>query len=154
MPSRRKPRNFYTVILSDTINKTNLRIPNQFIKAHRKQILLNDVVLIVSDDKAWHFRWTISGDGKLYLQKGWPEFANHYRIAYGHLLLFKHLGKSIFHVSIFDSSNCEIDYSPPFKSPKLEKGVDEIEGKILDYSLRLYQFDEFFVEILLIHSFG
>ncbi|KVI02636.1 B3 DNA binding domain-containing protein [Cynara cardunculus var. scolymus] len=138
MPSRRKPTNFYRVTLSGNVNKTSLRIPNRFIRGHRKQILLNDVLLIVSDDKVWRLGWMISGDGKLWIQKGWPEFAKHYRIGYGHLLLFKHMGKSIFHVSIFDSSSCEINYLSPSKSPKLQKGIDrsvtqddQIEGKIL-----------------------
>ncbi|KVI02637.1 B3 DNA binding domain-containing protein [Cynara cardunculus var. scolymus] len=139
MPSHRKPTNFYTAILSGSVNKTSLRIPNRFIRGHRKQILLNDVILIVSDDKVWQLGWMISGDGKLWVQKGWPEFANHYRIGYGHLLLFKHMGKSMFHVTIFDSSNCEINYPPPpSKCPKLQKGIDQsvtqddqIGGKIL-----------------------
>ncbi|KAJ9564247.1 hypothetical protein OSB04_000213 [Centaurea solstitialis] len=140
MTSRRKPTNFYSVILSGNFNKTSIRIPNRFIRGHRKKILLNDVVLIVSDEKVWHSGWMVSGDGKLWLQKGWPEFAHHYRIRYGHLLLFKHLGKSVFRVTIFDSSNCEID--SPIETPKLKKEIDqyvteddEIEGKVLNFLL-------------------
>ncbi|KAJ9564418.1 hypothetical protein OSB04_000384 [Centaurea solstitialis] len=127
-PSRRKPTNFYSVILSVNVNKNTLRIPKRFIRGHRKKILLNDVVVIVSDDKVWNFGWMISGDGKLWFQKGWPEFAHHYRIRYGHLLVFKHLGKSVFHVTIFDSTNCEIDYPPPpSKKPKLNKEIYQVD---------------------------
>ncbi|KAJ9564099.1 hypothetical protein OSB04_000065 [Centaurea solstitialis] len=139
MPSRRKPSNFYSVFLSGNVNKSSIRIPNRFIRGHRKKILLHDVVLVVSDHKVWRLCWMISGDGKLWLHKGWPEFACHYRIRYGCLLLFKHLGKSVFHVTIFDSSNCEINYASPSKPPKLKKEIDQyvtqMEGKILYFLL-------------------
>ncbi|KAI3713072.1 hypothetical protein L1987_71643 [Smallanthus sonchifolius] len=94
MRSRRKPRNFFRFITSDNISSLN--IPKKFTKQHRKQILLNDVLLIVSDDKVWPLGWMISGDGKLRLQKGWPEFHEHYCLKFGHLLYFTHMGKSIF----------------------------------------------------------
>ncbi|KAI3699636.1 hypothetical protein L2E82_44060 [Cichorium intybus] len=54
----------------------------------------------------------ISSDGELWLQKGWPEFADHYSLKSGYLLVFDHHGKSVFHVRIFDRSKCEIDYAP------------------------------------------
>ncbi|KAJ9564098.1 hypothetical protein OSB04_000064 [Centaurea solstitialis] len=112
--------------------QNTLRIPKRFIRGHRKKILLNDVVVIVSDDKVWNFGWMISGDGKLWFQKGWPEFAHHYRIRYGHLLVFKHLGKSVFHVTIFDSTNFDdIDQYDEIEVDNmgLEKGEERSSAK-------------------------
>ncbi|MFS8033411.1 putative transcription factor B3-Domain family [Helianthus anomalus] len=115
MRSHRKLRNFYRFITSDT-DQTGLKIPKKFTKDHRKQILLNNnVLLIVSDDKVWHLGWTVSDDGKLWLQKGWPEFHKHYCLKFGHLLVFKHLGKSKFHVRIFDPGYIELYNLKPEK---------------------------------------
>lgn len=41
---------------------------------------------------------------------GWQEFANHYSIKRGHVLVFKYKGNSKFRVVICDYSTCEIDY--------------------------------------------
>ncbi|PWA64545.1 DNA-binding pseudobarrel domain-containing protein [Artemisia annua] len=104
------------------------KIPKNFTEEHREKILLNDVTLIVSDDKAWPFGLMVSCDGNIWLQKGWPEFAQHYRLKIGHLLLFKHLGKSVFHVRIFKER-----FSAPIKSHKPAKENDpsfqETKGK-------------------------
>ncbi|KAI3503147.1 hypothetical protein L1887_31583 [Cichorium endivia] len=123
MRSRQKPHNFYRLILSDDVNQISIGIPNKFTRGHRKIVLLSDVLIIVSDDKVWSLGLMTSGDGKLWLQQGWPEFAEHYRLKSGHLLLFNHLSKSVFHVRIFDQSSCEINYPPPEKSLKWEKEI-------------------------------
>ncbi|KAI3503146.1 hypothetical protein L1887_31582 [Cichorium endivia] len=125
MRSCRKPHNFYRLILSDDISKISIRIPNKFTREHRKNILSSNVLIVVSDDKVWSLGLMISGDGKLWLQQGWPEFAEHYGLKCGHLLLFNHQGKSVFHVRIFDQSSCEINYPPPEKSPKSENDIDQ-----------------------------
>lgn len=101
------------------------KIPNNFIKDHRKKILLNSVLLMVSDDKTWPMGWMISGDGQIGFQKGWPEFAQHYNLKTGQLLMFTYMGKAIFHVKIFDSNCCEINYLSLTKAVKVEKDIDE-----------------------------
>ncbi|KAL4568660.1 hypothetical protein LXL04_024275 [Taraxacum kok-saghyz] len=112
MRSRQKPQNFYRFIHSDDVNQVIIRIPNKFIREHRKNILLNNVLITVSDEKIWSLGWMISGDGKLWLQKGWPEFAEHYCLKTGYLLIFNYLRKSVFRVCIFDRNSCEINYAP------------------------------------------
>ncbi|KAI3503149.1 hypothetical protein L1887_31585 [Cichorium endivia] len=76
MRSRQKPHNFYRLILSGDVNQISIRIPNKFTRGHRKNFLLSDVLIIVSDDKVW---WSlglmISGDGKLWLHQA-PEQRN------------------------------------------------------------------------------
>ncbi|KAI3699639.1 hypothetical protein L2E82_44063 [Cichorium intybus] len=123
MRSRQKPHNFYRLILSDDVNQISIRIPNKFTRGHRKNVLSSDVLIIVSDDKVWSLGLMISGDGKLWLQQGWPEFAEHYGLKSGHLLLFNYLSKSVFHVRILNQSSCEINYPPPEKSHKWEKEI-------------------------------
>ncbi|KAJ4838161.1 hypothetical protein Tsubulata_035005 [Turnera subulata] len=52
-----------------------------------------------------------SGGGEILLQNGWKEFADHYSVTYGHLLLFQYKNRNHdFHVIIFDSSATEIEY--------------------------------------------
>ncbi|PWA54136.1 DNA-binding pseudobarrel domain-containing protein [Artemisia annua] len=111
MRPRRKSRKFCISVTS--IN--SLKIPKNFTEEHRKKILLNDeVVLIVSDDKAWTLgKPLFTCDDNIWLQKGWPEFSQHCRLKIGHLLLFKHLGKTVFHVRIFKER-----FSAPIKSHK------------------------------------
>ncbi|XP_076929059.1 B3 domain-containing protein REM5-like [Bidens hawaiensis] len=110
MLPRRNPRHFVRFITSD---QTCLKIPKTFIEDNRKQILLNPVLLIVSDDKVWPVGWTVTGDGKVWLQKGWLEFSEYYYLKFGHLLRFKHVGKSIFHVKIFNPRYEQVfEYQP------------------------------------------
>ncbi|GMN24726.1 hypothetical protein TIFTF001_000682 [Ficus carica] len=50
-------------------------------------------------------------NGIVWLDDGWREFANHYSLKRGHLLVFRYEGNSKFHVVICDITTCEIDYS-------------------------------------------
>ncbi|KAM0057930.1 putative transcription factor B3-Domain family [Helianthus debilis subsp. tardiflorus] len=143
--SHRKLRNFYRFITSDT-DQTSLKIPKKFTRDHRKQILLNNnVLLIVSDDKVWSLGWTVSDNGKLWLQKGWPEFYQHYCLNFGHLLHFKHLGKSIFHVRIFDPRYQELYNLQPEKNIKNNRSFkvtvreSYLESSMLYVPVRFYR---------------
>ncbi|KAI5593115.1 hypothetical protein BDE02_04G196900 [Populus trichocarpa] len=57
-------------------------------------------------------------DGKVWLQKGWKEFAEYYSVACGHFLVFEYERNCDFHVLIFDNSATEIDY--PLKNNRSE----------------------------------
>lgn len=95
--------------------------------------------------------WKISSNNHLWLHKGWPEFAEHYRIKIGHLLLFNHQESSNFQIRIFDRDSCEITYFPFTEAPQMKKEIghpvlqtessfQEMEGKILNNSSRLQLF--------------
>ena len=60
-------------------------------------------------------------NGKFWLKAGWPEFAKHYALEIGDLLVFRYEGNSKFRVVIFDMTTVEIDY--PFVPPG--KGAQE-----------------------------
>lgn len=76
--------------------------------------------------------WTVSGDGKLWLQKGWPEFSEYYGLKFGHLLSFNHLGKSIFHVRILQSTYKELLPN----NPKSKKDRHDQLDKVMILRLR------------------
>ncbi|XP_071711456.1 B3 domain-containing protein REM9-like [Rutidosis leptorrhynchoides] len=117
--------NFYVFVAYDNLTQNSLRIPIEFNREHLKQIQSNEnIILMVSDNKKWPIGWTNSTYGHLLLQKGWPEFAEHYGIKTGHFLLFEHQGSSNFHIRIFDQNSCEITYVP-FVNSHLEKEIDQ-----------------------------
>ncbi|PON54059.1 B3 DNA binding domain containing protein, partial [Parasponia andersonii] len=49
-------------------------------------------------------------DNKIWFEKGWPDFAKHYALKKGSMLIFGYEGNSEFHAFIFDASTVEIDY--------------------------------------------
>ena len=75
--------------------------------------LTNRVVLKLPCGSQWKLGLTKSSDGKVWIDKGWPEFSKQYSIARGHLLVFRYEGNSQFSVVIFDTTTTEIDY--PFE---------------------------------------
>ncbi|XP_071730843.1 B3 domain-containing protein REM17-like [Rutidosis leptorrhynchoides] len=104
---------------------------------------------MVSDNKNWAMGWQNSTNGQLLLQKGWPEFAEHYSIKIGQLLLFEHQGSSNFHIRIFNRNSCEITNFPFTKSFHLEKeivrGAVNIELALKNGSrIRAYESDSRF----------
>ena len=92
--------------------------------------LTNRVVLKLPCGSQWKLGLTKSSDGKVWIDKGWPEFAKQYSIARGHLLVFRYEGNSQFYVVIFDTTTTEIDY-PNSNLNHFEKhiGIDEREVK-------------------------
>nr|XP_043628603.1 B3 domain-containing protein REM9-like isoform X2 [Erigeron canadensis] len=128
MPSSWKPLNFYVFITYDNLIESSLRIPIDFTIEYQKQIRSNnkDIILSVSDGKTWYLGWMVSGNGHLWLQKGWPEFAEHYHLKIGYLLLFNHQESSIFHVRIFNQTSCEITYFPQEIDQSMHTGDTEV----------------------------
>lgn len=61
------------------------------------------------DDKEWEIHLT-KKDGDIWIHKGWKEFAAHYSLDHGHMLLFQYEKISHFEVHIFNKSTLEIEY--------------------------------------------
>lgn len=71
--------------------------------------------------------------GKVWLQNGWPEFAEFYLICVGYLLVFEYKGDSSFRVLIFDSSSSEIDYPLGSCSEKFNfVGSNPVKKRVID----------------------
>lgn len=84
-------------------------VPIKFADVHGNE--LNDrVFLKVPSGLVWSVDLERRAN-RIWLQNGWPEFAKHYSIRGGYMLLFNYLGDSQFDVYIFESSALQIDYS-------------------------------------------
>ncbi|KAH7852375.1 hypothetical protein Vadar_024088 [Vaccinium darrowii] len=84
------------------------RIPKKFISQYGNK-LGNQVFLKVPSGVEWKVELEKSDDD-VWMCNGWKEFAKHYSIAFGHLLVFRYDGNYNFHVLIFDMSASEIEY--------------------------------------------
>lgn len=55
---------------------------------------------------------------RLCFTRGWPEFAKAHDLRIGYLVVFRHEGKMVFTVKVFDTTCCLKDYpSIPFEPP-------------------------------------
>ncbi|KAG8645069.1 hypothetical protein MANES_10G033400v8 [Manihot esculenta] len=98
---------FFKIILHRTIREGKF-IPGEFLRKC-KEGLSSPVVLKLPDGAIWHLELLVCGH-EVWLGNGWREFAGHYSLDFGHLILFKHLRDSIFNVVIFGRSATEIQY--------------------------------------------
>ncbi|XP_015890081.4 putative B3 domain-containing protein Os03g0621600 [Ziziphus jujuba] len=99
---------FFKVVLNETLRDKKIHIPKKFMRKHR-ETLTSPVILQLPSGVEWNIEPEICG-GEVWLQKGWPEFANYYSLEQGHFLVFRYEGNSRFHVIIFDATATEIDY--------------------------------------------
>ncbi|KAG5535735.1 hypothetical protein RHGRI_023483 [Rhododendron griersonianum] len=85
-----------------------LGIPMKFTSQYGKN-LGNHVFLKVPSGAVWKVELERS-NGVVWMCNGWKEFAKHYSIGYGHLLVFRYNENCKFNVLIFDTSASEIEY--------------------------------------------
>ncbi|XP_071724888.1 uncharacterized protein [Rutidosis leptorrhynchoides] len=93
--------------------------------------LSSPVVLKAPTGEVWRVGFTRSDDGNVCFQNGLKEFMKYYSIAYGHFLVFRYDGYSIFTVSIFDPSGTEINY--PYTLHNTEKGLSDSDGEFYEH---------------------
>ncbi|XP_062096638.1 B3 domain-containing transcription factor VRN1-like isoform X2 [Humulus lupulus] len=116
---------FFKIILEQTLANTNLQIPKTFWMKYCGS-LSSQVILKLPCGSRWELGLTKS-DGKIWIEKGWNKFAEHYSLSRGNLLVFQYEGNSMFNVIIFDKSTAEIDY--PSNPNHFEKhGIDIIQS--------------------------
>ena len=83
-------------------------MPRKFVEKYGEG-LSNAIYLKSPNGAKWKLN-LLKIDGKIWFEKGWKEFAGHYSLAHGHLLLFRYEKTSLFEVHIFDKSALEIKY--------------------------------------------
>ncbi|GMJ08775.1 hypothetical protein HRI_004546700 [Hibiscus trionum] len=104
-----KTPHFFKIILQEAIADGRLGIPRKFVRKYGNQ-LSSPVKLEVPSGAIWQVELTKS-DERVWLQKGWREFAEHYSLEFGSFLVFRYQGNDHFHVLIFDRSASEIEYA-------------------------------------------
>lgn len=102
------PFKFIKIIVSNDIKSARIKIPEKFTKGHGGN-LAETVTLKLRNGDIWQVD-LINSNGAICFDNGWMEFAEHYNLRFGHLLLFNYEGFSIFRVFIFDPSGCEMVY--------------------------------------------
>ena len=114
------------------------QIPGDFLSKCGETLSTSVYVKLPCGSK-WKMKLT-KYDNKFWLEQGWLEFAKHYSIERGHMLIFRYDGNSEFHAVIFDTSTIEIDY-PPISGHFDESNID---GKLRAPKLEVidYDFDE------------
>ncbi|RQO89751.1 hypothetical protein POPTR_004G230100v4 [Populus trichocarpa] len=110
-----KPPHFFKVILEDSLREGKLMLPQKFVTRYGMD--LTNLARLKVLGEAWEIELKRC-DGKVWLQKGWKEFAEYYSVACGHFLVFEYERNCDFHVLIFDNSATEIDY--PLKNNRSE----------------------------------
>ena len=60
----------------------------------------------------WDVRMRINDAGRMFLDLGWPEFADWYQLSSGLILKFRYRGNGQFTVKIFDETMCCRTYFP------------------------------------------
>ncbi|KAJ6427819.1 hypothetical protein OIU84_023259 [Salix udensis] len=122
-----KPPHFFKVILEDSLREGKLMLPQKFVTRYGMD--LTNLGHLKVHGEAWEIELT-KCDGKVWLQKGWKEFAEHYSVACGHFLVFEYEGNCDFRVLIFDNSATEMDY--PLKNNREERMEESSSVEILD----------------------
>ncbi|KAL6137168.1 hypothetical protein ACLB2K_062463 [Fragaria x ananassa] len=106
---------------SAALIKKEEKIPKKFVMKYRKD-LSDSVYLKLPSGSKWEVE-LIRSRGKIWFEKGWPEFSIFCSIDYGSFMLFRYEGNSHFHVCICDMSATEIDY--PRTMPKIEEADED-----------------------------
>ncbi|KAG7548014.1 DNA-binding pseudobarrel domain superfamily [Arabidopsis suecica] len=105
--------------------KTNILIPKAFYSKYLEGRQEGNAAELRSD--ASEITWNINIDGRR-MTKGWEEFAVGHNLQVGDILVFRHEGNLLFHVTTFGLSCCEILYSQ-----NDEKDVKDKTGKVTRY---------------------
>ncbi|CAN1170424.1 Putative B3 domain-containing protein Os03g0621600 [Linum perenne] len=111
---------FIRVIRQSTVRDRKMMIPPQL----SWNVLSRSATLIVSNGQQWGVEVIRNNEGIWFCNKGWQRFAEFYSLDFGHFLVFKYKGHSIFSVRIFDrTTSVEIDY-PIYNGEETDGGAD------------------------------
>ncbi|KAF3326212.1 B3 domain-containing protein [Carex littledalei] len=106
---------FFKFLFPDPFANLNLRIPEKFYK-HLPAVLPKQASLVsTQSDKFWRVDVCQNEQG-ICFSRGWPEFAKAHHLQIGYLLVFRYEGNMVFHVKVFDTTSCLMDYSLKIKS--------------------------------------
>ncbi|XP_033144901.1 B3 domain-containing protein REM7 [Brassica rapa] len=109
--------------------QSGVAIPLDFYSKHIQGAEINKPWKLRSDasDKIWE----VIREGRT-LTKGWKEFTEAHDLRIGDIVIFKHEGDMVFHVTPFGPSCCEIQYTHPH-IVKEEADADDAPTFSYDY---------------------
>ncbi|KAL2324004.1 hypothetical protein Fmac_023062 [Flemingia macrophylla] len=99
---------FFKRIEEDILRNGELRIPRGFVNECWEGIS-NPLRLLLPNGAKWNVSWK-KHDADIWLTDKWKKFADFYSLDQDHLLVFRYVGKSQFHVVILDQTGLEIGY--------------------------------------------
>ncbi|XP_027364811.1 B3 domain-containing transcription factor VRN1-like [Abrus precatorius] len=108
MSSHGNDIHFYKKIEEDNLRNGHMRIPRSFVNKCWEEIS-NPIVLLLPNGAKWEVKWK-RPDVDVWLSNDWKKFSEFYALDENHLLVFRYVGKSRFHVVILDQSALEIKY--------------------------------------------
>lgn len=108
---------------------TGVTIPLEFFSKHIQGSEKNKPWKLRSD--ASDQVWEVIREGRT-LTKGWKEFATAHDLRIGDIVIFKHEGDLVFHLTPFGPSCCEIQYTNPH-NVKEEADADDAPSFSFDY---------------------
>ncbi|XAR57839.1 hypothetical protein NMG60_11026121 [Bertholletia excelsa] len=117
---------FFKIIDTAAVRYKKLRIPRKFVSEYGNK-LANLVFLKVPSGAVWRVE-LMNFNGDVWFCKGWKEFAEHYKLGFGHFLMFGYEGNSYFHVVIIDKSATEIEY--PFTPCHGGQTDEDLDGYV------------------------
>ncbi|CAN6815810.1 unnamed protein product [Brassica oleracea] len=104
-----------------------------------------------TNQKTWKLRsdasdkiWEVIQEG-MRLTGGWKDFATAHDLRIGDIVIFKHEGDMVFHVTPFGPSCCEIQYTDPDINKEEADAGDADDNEISKFQLNLFP--------LLLHCF-
>ncbi|XP_077224516.1 putative B3 domain-containing protein Os04g0347400 isoform X2 [Tasmannia lanceolata] len=109
---------FVKIIITEFFQKISIPIAfNRYLVGEKSDI----AVLKSPLGKSWHVkvRGHING---VFFEEGWEDFVEDHGLCSGDILVFRFEGNMVFHVTIFDETACEKNYSP-----LVLKGVEKME---------------------------
>ncbi|XP_060970486.1 B3 domain-containing transcription factor VRN1-like isoform X3 [Cannabis sativa] len=93
--------------------------------------LSSQIILNLPCGSRWEVGLTKSSDGKVWLEKGWNKFAQHFSLSRGNLVVFRYEMRE-FNVIIFGITMVEIDYP---SNPILVKKHVHIDGDDVSFEV-------------------
>ncbi|KAM6564453.1 hypothetical protein CsatB_024451 [Cannabis sativa] len=121
---------FIKIILNENLGRTKLQIPKTFWMKYCGSFS-SQVILNLPCGSRWEVGLTKSSDGKVWLEKGWNKFAQHFSLSRGNLLVFRYERRE-FNVIIFGITMVEIDYP---SNPILVKKHVHIDGDDVSFEV-------------------
>ncbi|XP_050217138.1 B3 domain-containing transcription factor VRN1-like [Mercurialis annua] len=116
---------FFKVIFQRALQDKKLMISTKFVGAH-SNLFMDHVNLIVPNGQSWEIGLA-KFDDKIYFDRNWQEFTQHFSIQKEYFLTFRLKQISTLKVRIFHPSGCEIRY--PFRATTSAHKTNLEEGE-------------------------